>query len=344
MRYHAIIATAVGLLAVATPAFAQNYPAEAVILLPEVEVRSGPSTQFYATSKLRQNDKVLVLRESKEAPGWLEIMPPQGSFSWINAKDVKQVDANQAFVICDPARPVSILPGSQLVDQPPNRESIKLMQGTIVVLMNRPLKIGNDTWLQIQPHGNEVRYLPASAVRASTVVSTTNTPASWARNPNGYSTNSLLSEADKARLAGDMDTAKRLYTQVAQTSTDANQKQYALNILNNMPQNPYQPASRTVLSPGNVTPTPTPNSNFLQSPPAWSAYGRLRDIKLQADNGQPLYALEDTSGRTLTYVTTNAGKSLVDYNGRTVSVYGPTLYRSEAGRMQYIVASHVAVP
>jgi hypothetical protein len=82
----------------------------------------------------------------------------------------------------------------------------------------------------------------------------------------------------------------------------------------------------------------------MQSPAAWSAYGRLRDVKLQADNGQPLYALEDAQGKTLTYVTTNPGKSLADYNGRTVSVFGPLMYRSDAVRMQYVVASHVAVP
>ncbi|HZZ82282.1 MAG TPA: hypothetical protein VFE62_27540 [Gemmataceae bacterium] len=348
MRIPTIIAAAVGVLAIAAPAFAQSYPAEAVILLPQVEVRSGPSKQFYATSLLKQNDKVLVLRESKEAPGWLEIMPPQGSFSWINAKDVKQIDATQAFVVCDPARPVSILPGSRLVDQQPNRESIKVTQGTIVVITNRPLKIGNDTWLPIQPHGNEVRYLPAEAVRASTVVATASAPASWIPSPNGYSTNSLLSQADSARKSGDYATAQRLYKQVADSTTDLNQKGYAQNALNSMSQqSPYQPASRTVLSPGtNVPPPQLTDPNLrMQSPPAWSSYGRLFDnVKMTADNGQPLYSLVDNSGKTIMYVTTNPGKSLADYVNRTVSVYGPVMYRSDVGRIQYIVASHVAVP
>jgi len=70
----------------------------------------------------------------------------------------------------------------------------------------------------------------------------------------------------------------------------------------------------------------------------------LRDVKTLADNGQPLYALEDNQGKVLTYVTTSLGKSLVDYNGRTVSVYGPTMYRSDAVRLQYVVATHVALP
>jgi hypothetical protein len=342
MRFPRFSAAIAGLLAACAPALAQNYPAEAVILQPEVEVRSGPSKQFMATSKLKQNEKVLVLRVSTEQPGWLEIMPPPGSFSWVNAKDVQQV-GGQAFVNGDPSRPVSILPGSRLVDKAPDRESLKLTRGTLVVMVNQPLKIGTDTWLPIQPHANEVRYVPAEAVKATTVVSTTNAPANWTLTPGMYTTNTLLADAEKARMTGDIATAQRLYTQVAQTTPDPSQKQYALNVLASMPQGVYTPASRTVLSPGNPA-APTSSNLLMQSPAAWSTYGRLRDVKLNADNGQPLYALEDAQGKTLTYVTTIPGKSLVDYNGRTVSVFGPTMYRSDAVRMQYIIASHVAVP
>ena len=91
----------------AVPVFGQNYPAEAVVLQKEVEVRSGPGNGFYATSKLYQNDRVLVLREVKDQQGWLEIKPPDRSFSWISGKNIKQVDARHAYVDCDPSRPVS---------------------------------------------------------------------------------------------------------------------------------------------------------------------------------------------------------------------------------------------
>jgi len=271
MRLHRFSAALAGLLAACAPALAQSYPAEAVILQPEVEVRSGPSKQFMATSKLKQNDKVLVLRESKEQPGWLEIMPPAGSFSWVNAKDVRQVDASQAFVTGDPNHPVSILPGSRLVDKAPDRESMKLTQGTLVVIVNRPLKIGNDTWLPIQPHPNEVRYLPADAVRATTVIATNNSPPNWTLTPSGYTTNAVLAEAEKARMTGDIATARQKYTEVAATTADPSQKQYALNVLASMPQaayTPAQPASRTVLSPGNPTPVPASSNLLMQSPAA----------------------------------------------------------------------------
>ena len=63
---------------------------DAVILLPSAEVRSGPSDKFYPTSKLLKGDHVTVLREAKDAQGWLEIKPPTGSFSWIKAKYVQK--------------------------------------------------------------------------------------------------------------------------------------------------------------------------------------------------------------------------------------------------------------
>ncbi len=346
MRLHRFSAAVAGLLAACAPALGQNYPAEAVILQPEVEVRSGPGKQFMATSKLKQNDKVLVLRETNGQPGWLEIMPPPGSFSWVNAKDVQQV-GGQAFVNADPNRPVAIRPGSRLVDKEPDRESIKVTRGTLVVLVNQPLKVGADTWLPIQPHANEVRYLPAEAVKATTVVATANAPVNWTLTPNGYTTNNTLADAEKARMAGDLATARQKYTEVAATTADPNQKQYALNVLANMPQSAYtpaQPASRTVLSPGNTAAAPPPSNLVMQSPAAWSPYGRLRDAKVKASNGEALYALEDAQGKTLIYVTTDRGKSLADFNGRWVSVYGPTMYRSDAVRMQYVVATQVAVP
>src|SRR5438093_11253586 len=57
-------------------------PTKASIATPEAIVRSGPSPEFYATGKLRQGDAVRVVGE--EVTGWLAIVPPAGSFSWIH--------------------------------------------------------------------------------------------------------------------------------------------------------------------------------------------------------------------------------------------------------------------
>jgi hypothetical protein len=344
MRHPLFLSAMVCCLA-AGPAFAQSYPAEAIILQKDVEVRSGPSKNFFPTSKLNQSEKVLVLRESKEAPGWLEIKPPVGSFSWISGKYVKQVDARHGFVECDPTRPVPILPGSTLVNQEPNRESMKLTAGTVVVIVDRPMTVNGETWLPIQPHPSEVRYLPAESVKpAATVTPASNSPPNWTRGPDGFSANSALAEADQALKANDVNRARLLYQQVANNATDQNQKAYAWNRLASLPTGPNPPvaATTTSLSPTNPTPPSAVNLQTLKVP-AWSTYGRLRDTKLLSENNQAIYGLEDPQGKIVTYITTNPGKSLQAYIGRTVAVYGPTMYRPDV-RMQYVVASHVAVP
>jgi uncharacterized protein YgiM (DUF1202 family) len=345
MRRIRMIAVVAGLLS-SVPAFGQNY---ATILQPEVEVRSGPSKTFYATSKLKQGERVEIIRESKEAQGWLEIRPPSQSFSWISAKNVHMIDQTRGYVDCDPARPASVLPGSRIVDQPPNRESIKLTPGTAIVVVDRPLTVQGETWLPILPHVNEVRYIPADAVNAATVVAAQTGPASWTLTPQGYTTNSVLAEAEKARAAGDNARARQLYQQVANTATDQNQKVYAMNALSNLPQ-----TNTTQAIPTSLTKTDETRTAFSPSNPAvnlvklkdaaWSKYGRLYETKLTGDNGQPLYALDAGNGETI-YVSTNPGKSLTSYVGRTVCVYGPTMYRDNTGvRLPYILASHVAVP
>jgi hypothetical protein len=347
MRRHLLL-TALASFIATTPIFAQAFnPGPAKILLQEVEVRSGPSKAFFPTSKLYLNDVVQVLRESKEAPGWYEIKPPAGSFSWINSKNVKQVDAKHGVVDCDPTRPVQVLPGSRLVNQAPNRESTKLTQGVIVVIVDRPMPVGNETWLPIEPHPQEVRYIPAESVQGVKAVTPTIAGnANWNLAPNGYSANPQLAEAEKARQQGDLNRTRELLLNVKNNSQDANQRQLATNMLANLGQaqtSPFQTTSNPNETRTAFSPTPT---NLVQSAKAdWSTYGRLRETKLQSDYAQPLYTLEDAQGRTIAYVTNMQGKSLRDYVGRMVSVYGPTMYRPDsATRMHYIVASHIAVP
>ena len=107
--------------------------------------------------------------------------------------------------------------------------------------------------------------------------------------------------------------------------------------------NPVQ-ATTTSLSPPNPAPTALASPQIMKAAD-WSAYGRLRDIKLTSPDGLPVYAMEDLQGKTFTYVSTASGKSLQDYIGRYVAVYGPTVYRDNGGvRMQYILASHVTRP
>ena len=170
-------------------------------------------------------------------------------------------------------------------------------------------------------------------------------PPSWQRTPDGYVKDQYLAEADKELSAGNIDRAKQLYQYVANTSPDPSNKQLATNRLASIQQSPYTPVQGTTtsLAPGNPLGSAPLSLQTLKAPD-WSPYGRLRDIKYQREDGQAIYALEDAQGRVLTYVSTNPPKTLQAYLGRWVAVYGPTMYRDSGVRMQYVVATHVAVP
>lgn len=336
-----LIAVVAGLL-LAGPALAQN---SATILRSEVDVRSGPSMTAFATSKLKQNDRVEIVRISKD-PAWLEIRPPAQSFSWIKAKNVRQIDATHAAVECDPTRPVDILPGSRIVDQPPDRISMTLTQGTVVVIVDRPLTVNGETYLPIAPHPSEVRYLPADAVQQSTVVAAQNSPTNWTLSQQGYTANPYLAEGDKALASGDRARAQQYYQQAANTAADQNQKVLAMNKLMDLQRTNTTPAIPASLTKSSTAFSPSNPAVNLQkiAEAAWSKYGRLYDTKQFGENGQPLYAL-DVGEKVPIYVTTLPGKSLETYIGRTICVYGPTLYRSDmAVRLPFVMASHVAVP
>jgi SH3-like domain-containing protein len=47
----------------------------------DVNIRSGPGTNYYRCGKLNKDDKVEVLSAQL---GWSRIVPPPGSFSWIS--------------------------------------------------------------------------------------------------------------------------------------------------------------------------------------------------------------------------------------------------------------------
>lgn len=182
MRRMLALAVLAGLCGVG-PALAQSYPQEMSIVVPKVEVRSGPSQKFYATSELYQNDRIIVVGECKDQPGWLEIKPPPGSFSWIDAKHVKQANPHIGVVQVESA---PVLVGSSLLNRKPDVEKAPgFAAGYLVTVVDKPLVTDGVTWLPIQPHPKEVRYVPAEAVRPAQVAS--NSPANWAA-PGGKQT------------------------------------------------------------------------------------------------------------------------------------------------------------
>lgn len=196
-----------------------HVPYEAPITVPDAEVRSGPSadSKYYVTSRLRQGDKVQVLRE--EDGGWLAIKPPQGSFSWINTRFIKLVDNNRAGQVL--GDDVSVRIGSSVVGAPPTVESkSKLKRGGIVLVLDtKEMPLEDGTWLPIAPIPDEVRYVSAEAVKSVPQVQRVQaSPAS--QMPAGPpapagSEEAMWEQAHQAEVAGKPADAADLYYQLA---------------------------------------------------------------------------------------------------------------------------------
>jgi hypothetical protein len=294
MRSFLVLGVLMGILGGARPTLAQSYPMRATIAVSKVEVRSGPSDKYYATADLHQGDSVTVIGPVKDQPGWLEIKPPWGSFTWVNAKDVKQIDAYEAVVPKD----CQALVGSALnTNKPDVQTKAGFLAGSIVYIVKQPVTDpGGETFLPVQPDLREVRYIPANAITAPTTA-TVSAPPAWNK----------ASPAQPTALPGHPGT------------TD------------------IKPASTSLSSPA----TAAPATNY---PAEWSSYGILRTTTFQKD-GQPMYVLVTQQGQPILYVTSRAGTSLAGFVNRTVSLYGPRVYRPDDYiRTPWMVASHVAVP
>ncbi|MHC4554061.1 MAG: SH3 domain-containing protein, partial [Planctomycetota bacterium] len=66
-----------------------QYPFIAKVTGNNVYLRSGKGTAYYACGKANLDDRVTVVGQ---AFGWAEVLPPEGSYSWIhkNYVDVKE--------------------------------------------------------------------------------------------------------------------------------------------------------------------------------------------------------------------------------------------------------------
>jgi len=68
-----------------------KFPYVGEVIASDLNLRSGPGTNYYSCGKIGQPARIVVLGEQFS---WSQIMPPPGSFSWI-FKQYVQVDANK---------------------------------------------------------------------------------------------------------------------------------------------------------------------------------------------------------------------------------------------------------
>ncbi len=122
---------AFAVLAGLAPALWADAPRDAFIEK-ETDARCGrgDGAMFYPTNHLKPGDRVRVLKE--EDDGWVAILPPSGSFSWVN----KQFVARRAdwepdvWVVTAPEAPVRV--GSNVLQTPPTVIGVTLKAGALV--------------------------------------------------------------------------------------------------------------------------------------------------------------------------------------------------------------------
>jgi hypothetical protein len=152
------------LLLFAAPAFAA--PEVRYVAADVAEVRALPSTAptSYVTNRLRRGAAVEVVEAMDN--GWVKVRPPQGSFSYINARFLEHVvkDLPNLVVTFDD-KEVDVFVGSEAVaNHRPTVRGVSLKRGAQVTSIGKPIEDADGAWMPIEPPPGEVRYLPASAL------------------------------------------------------------------------------------------------------------------------------------------------------------------------------------
>ncbi len=134
----ALVVFSVGLLTFS--AQAEEFPYKAVITGDHVNVRSGPDTMYYKVARLMKGNAVTVVSEEYD---WCKIVPPAGSFSWVEKEYVRKASDDVAKVT---ASRVSVRAGSLLDESKNTAVQVLLGQGAELKVIGEK---GN--WYKVQP-------------------------------------------------------------------------------------------------------------------------------------------------------------------------------------------------
>ncbi|QDU31037.1 hypothetical protein ETAA8_61900 [Anatilimnocola aggregata] len=165
MRDYLLIATIVlaGMSGAArVAAAAEDYPYTAYVSVPQTNVHSGPSRNFYPTDELFEGDQVEVYR--REGSSWLGIRPPTGSFSWVPADTVEETDDEGIHRVLIETQSWI---GTLFPSVREHKYQVKLRPGELIEVIGQKTvqsTEGNETWLKIAPPAGEFRWIHVSQV------------------------------------------------------------------------------------------------------------------------------------------------------------------------------------
>lgn len=147
--------------AIVSQAQEKSLPYKARVIKHETYARSGAGERFYPTQALKKDTIVTVKRH--EPGGWFLIEPPEGSFSWIPEKHVRQTTSSSGEVIRNNA---VVFVGSSFGDET-NVWQRQLMAGEKVSIIGRrevDTLSGVKKMLKIKPPSREYRWIRGTDV------------------------------------------------------------------------------------------------------------------------------------------------------------------------------------
>jgi len=124
----------------------------------DVCARSGPAATYYPTDRLPAGTVVDVYRHA--AGGWCGIRPPEGSFSWVEARDVRfdapEPELPVVAVIAGDRVPCRV--GSQLSDIR-DVVQVRLVDEEVVEVLQEHGSTDGKLWYKIAPPSGEFRWV-----------------------------------------------------------------------------------------------------------------------------------------------------------------------------------------
>lgn len=218
-------------------------PYLAVVTVPQVVLRAGPSDQFPETGTLQAGMTVWV--DHEEENGWLAVQdPPQTlrSISWVPLQFInfdKQRPIPQHVVVDEGGAPLRA--GRIGLAEPLAVQRTRVPGGTILLVVGPPVQREGRTWYPVAAPPGDFRYLPRQAVRPASggyafrvrepqptpanatpaaSPAATSQVADSARPDSGTHSkpvvdHPLWQQAEAAEQAGRYDEAERLYFELA---------------------------------------------------------------------------------------------------------------------------------
>ena len=122
-------------------------------------VRSGPSEDAYPTGSVAKNRYVEAYFRSDD--GWCAIRPPQGSFSWVNAKFVRRETDSTGRIVSTGNKAVPARVGGATVEESALVQ-VGLKSGTPIKILDETRLSDGSAWFKIAPPSGEFRWIRAN--------------------------------------------------------------------------------------------------------------------------------------------------------------------------------------